>query len=168
VVLSYDVLEHVEDPRVSVAEIRRVLRPGGLAFLVFPPYLGAFSHHLNYVTLLPGLHWVFSPSTLISAVNWILDRYPDRFGTLPQPTPGRSFDGARHVLPALNGLGSSHLSALFDAFDQLDIGRRGYLRRIGPPSRSMQLIAWAPAWLQDALTYSLSCVLRKPPGPTPS
>src|SRR4051794_13022231 len=38
VVLSYDVLEHVQDPARALEEIARVLRPGGQAFLVFPTY----------------------------------------------------------------------------------------------------------------------------------
>jgi len=73
IVASYDVLEHVDDPRLSMLEIHRVLRPGGTAFLVFPVYFGAFSHHLDYVTLIPGLHWIFSPETLVVAVNSILE-----------------------------------------------------------------------------------------------
>ena len=47
-------LEHVEDPRASAAEIRRVLRPGGLSVNIFPVYFGALSHHLDYVTTVPG------------------------------------------------------------------------------------------------------------------
>lgn len=86
VVVSYDVLEHVESPTKSVAEIFRVLRPGGRAFLVFPVYFGARSHHLDYITTLPSLHWVFSAPTLVRAVNSILsDDGVRKFGTGVQP-----------------------------------------------------------------------------------
>src|SRR4029077_9157407 len=65
----YDVLEHVRSPAVSTAELFSVLKPGGTALLVFPVYLGMRSHHLDYITSLPGLHWVFSAATLVEAVN---------------------------------------------------------------------------------------------------
>ena len=90
VVVSYDVLEHVASPPDAVREIHRVLRPGGTAYLVFPVYFGAASHHLDYVTGLPGLHWVFSARTLVRAVNSILAEEP-RFGTNQQPAPQLSF-----------------------------------------------------------------------------
>ena len=54
VVISYDVLEHVRSPAESIAELFRVLKPGGTALLVFPVYLGIRSHHLDYITTLPG------------------------------------------------------------------------------------------------------------------
>jgi SAM-dependent methyltransferase len=50
-VISFDVLEHVEDPRVSLGELRRVIKPGGKLYAVFPLYRGAFSHHLDYITM---------------------------------------------------------------------------------------------------------------------
>lgn len=101
VVISYDVLEHVEDPRAAMNEIRRVLRPGGLSINVFPVYFGARSHHLDYVSNVPGLHWLFSARALVRAVNSILAEKGSRgaLHTQAQPEPHRSFDGARDVLP---------------------------------------------------------------------
>jgi ubiquinone/menaquinone biosynthesis C-methylase UbiE len=56
IALTHDVLEHVvDDPRVTAAEIRRVLKPAGLSFNVFPLYLGAMSHHLDYIVNVPGI-----------------------------------------------------------------------------------------------------------------
>lgn len=36
--LSIDAIEHSTDPRLVLAELRRVLRPGGLAIVFTPPY----------------------------------------------------------------------------------------------------------------------------------
>src|SRR5205085_9267331 len=99
VVVSFDVLEHISNPVAMLSELHRVLVPGGRAFVVFTPYYGAFSHHLNYVSQLPGLHWVFDPQTLINAVNRILRSGGEqRFGTAIQPNAPMSFNGKRRCL----------------------------------------------------------------------
>jgi ubiquinone/menaquinone biosynthesis C-methylase UbiE len=162
VVVSYDVLEHVASPPHAVREIHRVLRPGGKAFLVFPVYFGAASHHLDYVSGLPGLHWLFSARTLVRAVNSILTEEP-RFGTNQQPAPQLSFDGRREVLPLLNGLSGWHLPELFAAFHVDTIRRHALLRR-RPIARSITAFLTgppAPLILRDALTSSIACVLVK-------
>jgi SAM-dependent methyltransferase len=157
IVLSHDVLEHVEDPRISVTEIFRVLRPGGLSVNVFPVYFGARSHHLDYIVNLPGLHWIFSPRLLVGAVNAVLKANP-QFGTALQPEPRRSFDGSREVLPGLNGLSGIHLESLFASFEMLS------LRRIALGPRGMGLIVRSrlPVQLRDLVTATVACVLRKP------
>ena len=166
VVVSYDVLEHVTSPAASIAELFRVLRPSGIALLVFPVYLGMRSHHLDYLTTLPGLHWLFSADTLVRAVNSILSEDTDlaRFGTREQPPAGQSFDGRRSVLPMLNGLSGRHLRDLFQAFKVLSV-RRHVVLRSKPGLRHLTGMGsgpWAPMWLRDALTDSVACVLQRP------
>jgi SAM-dependent methyltransferase len=102
-VISFDVLEHVNDPASALSEIARVLTPEGRAWLVFPSYLGARSSHLDYVTRLPALHRIFDPRVIVDVVNDFLEREPARFSTAPQPPPQRSSLG-RVTLPGLNGL----------------------------------------------------------------
>jgi SAM-dependent methyltransferase len=168
IVLSYDVLEHVQDPRRSVSEIRRVLRPGGAAYLVFPVYFGALAHHLDYITMLPGLHWMFSADRLVAAVNSILSQGgTKRFGVQLQAGPKRSFDGARSVLPTLNGISGEHLAGLFRQFEIIRIARHSLLRRRQSPGRIMASLApYLPTRLQDLITSSVSCALRKPEAAT--
>jgi SAM-dependent methyltransferase len=161
VVVSYDVLEHVQSPPASMQELRRVLRPGGKAFLVFPVYFGARSHHLDYLTTLPGLHWVFSADRLVRAVNRILAAHAE-FGIPVQPAPKRSFDGSHDVLPALNGLSGKHLPVLFQDFQVLQIRRHVILRSRPAAGKAVAHFArLAPVWLADAVTDSVSCVLMK-------
>ena len=156
-VVTHDVLEHVDDPRVTVSEIFRVLGPRGLSVNVFPLYLGALSHHLDYVVNVPGIHWLFSPHTLVHAVNDVLATNP-RFGTALQPEPRRSFDGKRDVLPGLNGLSGIHLPTLFGAFETVS------MRRIGLGLRGLGFLANSrlPVGLRDMITGTVVCIYRKP------
>ena len=112
VVLSFDVLEHVQDPRLAFAEINRVLVYGGDAFLVFPTYLGARSAHLDYLTRVPALHRIFDPATIVTVVNELLVETDSE--TPPQPEPSLSSLG-RLTLPGLNGLRAADLPRLLSA-----------------------------------------------------
>lgn len=76
-ILSFDVLEHVQDPASVLAECRRVLKPGGRAFLVFPGFFHPFEHHLSHVTTAPFIHYVFTPRVLLEAYCAILDERGD-------------------------------------------------------------------------------------------
>jgi SAM-dependent methyltransferase len=165
VVVSYDVLEHVENPKLSTAEIRRVLRPGGRALLVFPVYDGAVSHHLDYIVRLPGLHWLFRPETLVGAVNRIVgtEAGKQRFGTPVQPQPRLSYDGSRRVLPTLNGLTGDGFQQMLEGFEPEVMYFRPLLSRrpiLGAPLRLL-MKAGARGLLRDAFTANVACVLRK-------
>jgi 2-polyprenyl-3-methyl-5-hydroxy-6-metoxy-1,4-benzoquinol methylase len=72
-VLSFDVMEHVQDVPRTLAECRRVLKPGGHLFVVFPSYYQPNEHHLSMVTRCPGLQYFFSSRTLLKAYCEILD-----------------------------------------------------------------------------------------------
>jgi 2-polyprenyl-3-methyl-5-hydroxy-6-metoxy-1,4-benzoquinol methylase len=50
-VISFETIEHVSDPRRAVAELARVLRPGGRLFLTTPNYLGVMGLYRLYVRL---------------------------------------------------------------------------------------------------------------------
>ena len=76
-ILSFDVLEHVQDIRVTMAECRRVLKPNGLLYVVFPSYFQPLEHHLNLATTTPGLQWIFPGKTLVKAYYEVLDERTD-------------------------------------------------------------------------------------------
>lgn len=60
-VVSFNVLEHVPQPRDALEEIVRVLRPGGTFFTVFgPPFNAAAGPHLTRFIDLPYMHHLFS------------------------------------------------------------------------------------------------------------
>lgn len=70
-ILSYDVFEHVQEVSAVLNECYRVLKPGGRLFLVFPSYLHPTEHHLDLVTKMPAIHYLFSAKTLVSAYHEI-------------------------------------------------------------------------------------------------
>lgn len=165
VVVSYDVFEHVTDPAAMLAEIHRVLTPGGMVYLVFTPYFGALSHHLNYITRLPGLHWVFAPQTLVNAVNRLLnDGGVQRFGTSIQPDAPLSFNGARRCLPSINGMSGDEFLSLLHDFEIVDARYTNLLVRfplLGSVGAwiSRRLGSAAPR-VEEALSFNLVCELR--------
>lgn len=71
-ILTFDVLEHVQSPRATMAECHRVLNPGGHLCVVFPSYWQPIEHHLSLVTRAPGLQYLFSGRTLVEAYNRVL------------------------------------------------------------------------------------------------
>lgn len=71
-VLTFDVFEHVQDPRIVLNECQRVLKPGGMAFIVFPSYFQPIEHHLSLATKMPGLQYLFSGKTLVRAYYDVL------------------------------------------------------------------------------------------------
>jgi ubiquinone/menaquinone biosynthesis C-methylase UbiE len=102
-VIVMDVLEHVQDPVRSIQEVGRVLRPGGLGYFIFPPYLGLGASHLEYITSIPGLHRIFAPDAIVETINEFLRADSERYRTSIQPQPFVGSLGLK-TLPSLNGL----------------------------------------------------------------
>jgi len=165
-VLSHDVLEHVDNPETSLSEIHRVLKPGGRAYIVFPPYDGMMSHHLDYLSRVPGLHWMFSAHTLVNAVNSILET--SNVSVSRQPEPRRAWTGKRYVLPQLNGLTGPEFEALagrYFASAAVDYRLLGVNRRTIAVSALRKLLfapfARTSPLNRDRVTGSIAAVLTK-------
>jgi SAM-dependent methyltransferase len=55
-ILLDSVIEHVGDPLALLQECRRVLKSGGIVFVVFPPFYGPLSGHIDDFILVPWFH----------------------------------------------------------------------------------------------------------------
>lgn len=55
-VLLDSVIEHVADPYALLRECHRVLRRDGIVFVVFPPFYGPLSGHIDDFILIPWFH----------------------------------------------------------------------------------------------------------------
>jgi SAM-dependent methyltransferase len=91
-VLLDSVIEHVRDPQELLLECKRVLKPGGIVYVVFPPYYGPLSGHINDYVMIPWFHLL--PGWIVKKT--LLSR-PRKPGTLSQRD---AFD----VYATLNGL----------------------------------------------------------------
>ncbi len=121
-VVSFDVLEHCDDPRAAVGEIARVLRPNGRTWNVFPTYKGARSSHLAYISDVPLLHRIFHPDTLIDIANELLEGEPSEIRPGLQPRPSWTSLG-HYTLPRLNGMTLAEARTIFTGTSGLSCER---------------------------------------------
>lgn len=59
VVVLRDVIEHLDDPTIAIQNIARIMKPGGVILITFPPYHSAFGGHQQLLgNGTSGLPWV--------------------------------------------------------------------------------------------------------------
>ena len=164
-IFSYDVFEHVEDPERCLAECQRVLKPGGLLLLVFPPYYHPTGAHLEgYVSHVPYANVLFPSPVLLRAVDEILEERGDHF----TPRPLRPGD----KLYCLNGLTVGGFRRML-ARSELEVVSLRLLPLFSRLNRKydawrMRYYAWIFTLLsrvpvvQEGFTHRVVAVLRKP------
>lgn len=76
-IIMNDSMEHVDMPEEVLAEILRVLSPGGKLFVNFPPYYHPFGAHLSDAIYIPWVHMFFPDRVLIEAYKELVRPLPD-------------------------------------------------------------------------------------------
>lgn len=71
-VLLDSVIEHVSDPLALLQECQRVLKRGGTVFVVFPPFFGPLSGHIDDYILIPWFHLL--PRDIVRRTLLSIDR----------------------------------------------------------------------------------------------
>jgi len=170
-VLSYDVLEHVQNPRRTLEEIYRVLKPGGLFLAVFPPYFHPKGSHLEgYASRFPYIQLIFPTRVLLKAIDEVLDERGD--GYRPQPLrPGDK-------IYTLNGLTIRSFRRILKESD-FETLRLEFLPLLNRMVRQydkwkMRYYAWLSyplsrvPLLQELFTHRIVAILRKPTTAAPT
>ncbi len=83
VILSINVLEHVDDLYFTLRECQRVLRPNGVMLFHFPPFYSPWGAHLEGWINFPWPHLFFSDRTLIQAAHRIETAHRRNAGYIP-------------------------------------------------------------------------------------
>lgn len=76
-VIMNDAMEHVARPDLVLAEVRRILKPGGRLYVNFPPINHPFGAHLSDLIGIPWVHLFFSEDTLVAAYKELCKTVPD-------------------------------------------------------------------------------------------
>lgn len=76
-VIMNDAMEHVARPDLVLAEVRRILKPGGRLYVNFPPIDHPFGAHLQDLIGIPWVHRLFSEETQIAAYKELCKTVPD-------------------------------------------------------------------------------------------
>lgn len=171
-ILSFDVFEHVQDPERVLSECRRVLKPGGRLYAVFPSYWHPTEHHLGLVTRIPCLHWFFSGQDLVRAYDaivgergaraaWYRRSSPElkaweRGHTVNGMTRARFADSARRVGFETVAMPLVPLFTVGRA-----VARRPLLRACGPVCAAL---ARVPG-LRDLAIHRIVAILARPAAP---
>ena len=73
-VVANDAMEHFARPGEALAEMRRVIRPGGAVWIFFTPHFSPLGSHLYDYIYTPWCHLLFSRARIESAIREILRR----------------------------------------------------------------------------------------------
>ncbi len=166
-IVSVNVLEHVEDLYFALAECKRVLRPGGLMLFHFPPFYSPWGAHLEGWINFPWPHVFFADRTLLQAAHRIELR--QRRNTAYIPTAQVRWGELTH-LPELNRVTTQQFEHLLSALgiqvlDQkmLPLGYH-YFAQPGPFHLQilslLRCLAWTPL-VREVVTTKMSWVLGK-------
>ena len=84
-IVANDSMEHFGDPESAMADLSRILAPGGRLFLFFTPWRSPLGSHLYDYIRMPWCHLLLSERVIEEVLRIVLERRGD-----PDPTGGAS------------------------------------------------------------------------------
>ena len=142
-VTANDAMEHFTDPGGVLAELARVVRPGGTLFVTFPPYRSPNGAHLYDYVRLPWCQVLLSRRALRSLVERaVLEEERERGGEDVEARAARiAREQYEFFEQALNGMTIARFLRLVRSEPRLGLRR---LRCVPPKLRWLEPIASLP------------------------
>ncbi|MGH9804346.1 MAG: class I SAM-dependent methyltransferase [Candidatus Acidiferrales bacterium] len=171
IIYTIDTVEHLSQPRSVFLEAYRVLRPGGLFFIHFGPWLGPYGSHLEDIICFPWPHLFFSMDTLLDAAA-ILYESPEYEVACYYRDPDTGQKKANPFVDKakwdeyLNHMTIRRFKRLLRElpFETLQLETIGFGGRLFPSARYLRRLASLPV-LNEYFTKAVFCVLRRPSQP---
>lgn len=167
-ILSSDVFEHVQNLEKVMTECLRVLKPGGKLLCVFPAFFQPFEAHLDMITRIPALHWIFPGKIISQAYHEITLERGDEAKWYSRDNSGLD---EWEKLPWLNGITVRKFRQHIHNCKKWKVidWRRIPLFYYGKGSnnrffKAISLILFYPAhlpFLEEILLARVSCILEK-------
>jgi 2-polyprenyl-3-methyl-5-hydroxy-6-metoxy-1,4-benzoquinol methylase len=167
-VVSFDVLEHVDDVQRCMKEIHRVLKPGGKAYLVFPQFYQPFESHLGFVTNMPGLQCLIPARTLTRAFVREIESHQDPYWYKPHTAQ------AWEKLPYMNGVTQKSFQKILADMDfEIEWQSRTPILSHGKSFQTLRTFVVRPLLklmlttrlFDEILLDRIAVILQKPHGP---
>jgi ubiquinone/menaquinone biosynthesis C-methylase UbiE len=161
-IVSTEVLEHVQSVRDTLKECKRVLKPNGMIFSVFPSYYEPFGgSHLNLVTKTPCLNWIFDAMTLNSAYDEIINSRGDSAHWYKQANPRKDWPKL-HGGIGVNGTTIADFKSIINSigFSNIQIIPNHILAFRYPKTRILSKLIRGN-FLQDRLSNRIVSILTK-------
>lgn len=162
ILLSISSFEHFSEPAKALAEMYRVLRPGGTTLILFEPaWTASYGHHLHYLPcaspIPPWSHLLLSPQQMTLLLQQHM--WPAEWSmTLPQAVSSIYYD------PVINRIPLDSLRRLF-AKSPFDIVWTSLIPDVADETRRSAVAYVASLFAipaDDLLTRGPSICLRKP------
>lgn len=168
VIYSIDTFEHLSSPFEISLECYRVLRPGGLFFIHFGPWLGPDGSHLEDIITFPWPHVFFSMDTLLSVAAYLYDSEgytPVCYWLDPEtgqrrPNPYLDRENWREFLNQMTVARFKKLARRLP-FEQVHFRCIGFGGKNFRAGVLVRRLARTP-FFNEFFTRTLFCVLRKP------
>lgn len=151
VALLRDVIEHLDDTTAALRNIRRVLKPGGVLYVTFPPYYSPYGGHqqtlVNWSSRIPFMH--LSPGPIF-----------DRMIASGRPADKVEVQRLRTIRMTTTKFRRSAIEAGYTVADErLFVLRPVFKMKFGLPAISANFLRTIPI-LRDVVALEAGYILR--------
>lgn len=156
VVVMRDVIEHLDDPGIALKNIARIMKPGGVILITFPPYTSPFGGHQQLLGTRAGA---------VPFVHMLPDGLFERIVKAGDPTNAEEVRRLHRIRCSARGVQQAARSAGMEAVDERYFGLRPVFRwKYNRNIPTMEVTNLKGLPLVKTLAMEAAFIFRKPIG----